>query len=484
MLTFSSEIHVKEDCVRQSVLSLLNQWFLSSGLSKQWLSKKQCSPFDQYQNESEFTDGTDNITIEIMNEADFLLVQIKTTEKDYSRNTFCVFRDQESQPVFYVGELLDVIKFGTAFTAKASGIYARGLVQYLFWNEYQQDYDGTIMNSDRTIFLTGTNLKDYTDVLSGTGELHANPFLYIPYAATEVIQKFEKPFVGQLHILAESTPLISKKVQDMLPAGKPFPKDNIVLKWYDGTTWQITDEKDMKHVLTKTDTMIDKIQLNLQDVLLTCPPDERFVISKLKESKMLQKFANDPEVSAVFDSILADKESEITTLSRNVADLKKELHDEKLKSAALSDSYHKPESDEKSGMFVMCEVPKYEHEAEDIILRVLEKERDGMVGDKTLESSRKYHVLCDILAHNFPSETGTELRALIKDVFAEGKLTRDGIGRLSSAGFTVEKNDRQSHYRIVWKGDDRYVATYAATSSDGRAGKNAASVYTNLCLGY
>ena len=51
MLTFSSEIHVKPECDRVSVLSLLNDWFLASQLSSKWLSKKQCSPFDIYKNE-------------------------------------------------------------------------------------------------------------------------------------------------------------------------------------------------------------------------------------------------------------------------------------------------------------------------------------------------------------------------------------------------------------------------------------------------
>ena len=167
-----------------------------------------------------------------------------------------------------------------------------------------------------------------------------------------------------------------------------------------------------------------------------------------------------------------------------MAALRKQLHEEKIKADALQSSYSKSESDGQEGMFELTEVPKYDHEIEDIILRVLEKERDGMSSDPTLIRSRKYHVLCDILAHNFPSDTGTELEQLIKEVFATGRLTRDGIGRLQSAGFTVEKNDRQAHYKIAWKGDDRYVSTYAATASDYRSGKNAASDYVNLCLGY
>lgn len=481
MLTFSSEIHVKNECVRQSVYGLMNQWFNASPLAKKWLSATPCTPFDQYQPMSEYTESVDNITVEITDEEDFLLIQIKTEEDDFLRNTFCIFRDRTQPSAFYVGELLDVKKFGTVCSAENAGIYARELVQHLFWNEYQEEYDGTILNSDRTVFLTGSNIKEYLPVLTGDCEPHVNPFLYIPYGATDVIHSFERPFVGQLHILAESTPLIAGKIQELLPPDTVFPKDSVILKWHNGVLLQLTEDGD---AAVSKESMIDRIQSNLQCVLVSNPPADHFSIAKLREEKLLRRFEGDPEVSAVFDSIIADKEHEIASLSQNVTALKKELHEERAKSAALQDSYHAAESEEKSAMFVMDELPKYEHETEDIILRILEKERDGMTGDKTLESSRKYHVLCDILAHNFPSETGIGLKALVKEVFGEGRLTRDGIGRLSSAGFTVEKNDRQAHYRIVWENDNRYVATYSASSSDKRAGKNTASDYNNLCFGY
>ena len=109
MLTFSSEIHVKPECDRVSVLSLLNDWFLASQLSSKWLSKKQCSPFDIYKNEPEFCDSIPGITVDVMNEPDFLLVQFQTENEEFIRNTFCIFREQteEYQQTFYVGETLD-----------------------------------------------------------------------------------------------------------------------------------------------------------------------------------------------------------------------------------------------------------------------------------------------------------------------------------------------------------------------------------------
>lgn len=482
MLTFSSEIHVKPECDRVSVLSLLSDWFLASQLSSKWLSKKQCSPFDIYKNEPEFKESIPGITVDVMNEPEFLLVQFQTENEEFIRNTFCIFREAqgEYQQTFYVGETLDAKKFGATFDAAHACLYAREIVQHIFWNDYQEEFDGNIINSDRTIFLTGSNIKDYIPVLTGAGKEHANPFLYVPYKVADMVQKFERPFVGQLHILAEGSPLMAGKISE-LSDGQAVLADSIFLKWHDGTVKQVAEADT---ALSDIDKVVDKVQLDLQDVLSSGERNERFSISYLREEKLLSKLGTDPDLSAVFDSIIKDKEHEIANLSQEVTALRKQLHEEKTKADALQNSYSKSESDGQEGMFELTEVPKYDHEIEDIILRVLEKERDGMSSDPTLIRSRKYHVLCDILAHNFPSDTGTELEQLIKEVFATGRLTRDGIGRLQSAGFTVEKNDRQAHYKIAWKGDDRYVSTYAATSSDHRSGKNAASDYVNLCLGY
>lgn len=485
MLTFSSEIHVKPECGRVEAMMLLNSWFKQSDLSGKWLSEKKASPFEQLSDNKEFSESAAGIVVDITNEKDFLLVQIQTEDEAFQRNTFCIFREAEEQykQTFYVGEMLDAKKFGTAFTADSAGIYAREIVQHIFWNDYQEGFDGGILNSDRTIFLTGANLQTYADVLSGKGEAYANPLLYIPYSASDLACRFERSFVGQLHILAEGSPLTCDKLKGLIgkSADKGLQPDRIFLKWHDGTKREIASTQD---AIDDIDHVVDKLQVDLQDVLSERGRNERFSLSGVREAKLLSRLGTDPELQGVFDSIINDKDSEIKKLKSEVATLKKQCHEEKSKADALQNGYTKTESSDQTGMFVMDETPKYDHEFEDIILRVLEKERDGMNSDPTLKNSRKYHVLCDILAHNFPSETGTELKSLIREVFTAGRLTRDGIGRLQSAGFTVEKNDRAAHYRISWDGDDRYVSTYATSTSDHRSGKNAASDYVNMCFGY
>ena len=125
-------------------------------------------------------------------------------------------------------------------------------------------------------------------------------------------------------------------------------------------------------IVVQEKPVVDKVQLDLQDVLSSGEQNERFSISHLREEKLLSKLGADPDLSAVFDSIIKDKEHEIANLSQEVTALRKQLHEEKTKADALQSSYSKSESDGQEGMFEITEVPKYDHEIEDIILRVLD----------------------------------------------------------------------------------------------------------------
>lgn len=486
MLTFSSEMRVKPDCNRRAILDLINSWFLESHLSEKWLSEKACSPFDLYESGIEFNDKTSDLTVSITDSPEFLLVQLKTDTEEFARNTFCIFREAQGDlgQTFYVGETLDVRKFGAVITAESAGIYAREIVRWLFWNDYQETFDGSIVNSDRTIFLTGSNLQDYVPAITGTDlsddKVFVNPLLYVPYGASDAVQQFERPFVGQLHIFAEGSPLIANKLKELSGNEQPVT-DSVFIRWADGTTQPVAN---IQEVSDDIDSVVNRVQFNLQDMLSKKPKDVRFSISHLREEQLRTKLGNDSDLSGVFESIIQEKESEISSLASEISALKEQLRTERLKSDALQNGFEKSDISDTSGMFVMEDQPKYDHEIEDIILRVLEKERDGMTGDDSLVCSRKYHVLCDILAHNFPSETGTDLKKLVKDVFTQGRLTRDGIGRLQSAGFEVEKNDKQAHYKISWQDDKRYVTSFPATPSDFRSGRNAASDFINICFGY
>lgn len=479
MLTYASEVQLKQDCTQDMLLDAINEWFVDSKLGKLWMSEDKCSPFDAYfqHHDEEFKKEIAGQTVDILTADNLLLIQLQTESEQFRRNTHIICRT-ETDPVLFIGEQLDLKKVNATLSEADTGIFAKEIMQQIYWHELEAKMDGSVPNTDRTIFLHASDLAEYRQLLSGADKDAKTPVLYFPYKVSSNAHDFEMPFIGRLHLLAESTPIVAKKLEEL-----------VGFNHYSNNLMMILPGGERKHIMDvgddfDTQTAIDRVKDSLYEFLAQNPIDKQFSLSAIREERLMQKFGDDAELKSVFDSILADREAEITAMSQEIAALKSQLRDEQSKSSSLQSGFDKVADSANSGMFETTEKPKYVNEFEDIILRVLEKERDGMKGDSALCTSRKYHVLCDILAHNFPSGTGTALSDLIKEVFAEGKLTRDGIGRLQSAGFTVTKNDRKAHYKIVWQDDDRYTTTYSATGSDFRGGKNCASDFINTCFGY
>lgn len=478
MLTYASKVQLKPYCTRNMLLDVINEWFTCSKLGKEWMSEDACSPFDAYlkQHDEEFKKEVTGQIVEILTTECFLLIQIKTESEQLSRNTYMIYRT-EDVPVLFIGEQLDIKKMNFTLSEEDTGIFAGEIMQQIYWHELESQMDGSVLNTDRIIFLHASDLEQYKLLLSGADRSIKMPVLYFPYRLSSKARDFEIPFIGRLHILAESTPIIAKKLEELV--GFNY-STGLMMILPDGNRIPIVNAEDDFDVQTVT----NKVKDSLYTFLTVNPVDKHFLLSAIMEDRIMQKLGGDTELKAIFDSILADKEAEVTALSQEITELKSKLRNEQSKNSSLQSGFEKVADSTTSCMFETTEKPKYVNEFEDIILRVLEKERDRMKGDGALSTSRKYHVLCDILAHNFPSGTGTELSDLIKEVFTEGKLTRDGIGCLQSAGFTVTKKDGTSHYRIMWQDDKRYIVTYPATGSDFRGGKNCASDFINTCFGY
>lgn len=116
----------------------------------------------------------------------------------------------------------------------------------------------------------------------------------------------------------------------------------------------------------------------------------------------------------------------------------------------------------------------YPHEIRDIAIAAIEEALRT-----TRESSRRQHVLTDLLTTNQPSRHAEKLQEEIKLLF---KTYRDMDAPTRSAllklGFSISEDGK--HYKVVFQGDGRYTFTLPKTSSDHRAGKNIASDINNV----
>ena len=106
-----------------------------------------------------------------------------------------------------------------------------------------------------------------------------------------------------------------------------------------------------------------------------------------------------------------------------------------------------------------------------------------MENDANLNTCRKFHVIKDVLEHNFPSGTDAEIGESVRTIFKEPELSKSDIGSLEGLGFRVTKTNG-NHYQFVFGDDPRYTSIYSSTPSDFRSGKNFATEYLNHLFGY
>lgn len=106
----------------------------------------------------------------------------------------------------------------------------------------------------------------------------------------------------------------------------------------------------------------------------------------------------------------------------------------------------------------------YEGEIKDHILEMLQRQM-SQVKKKT----RKEHILQDILECNEATGALNEKRAEIKRILKGYTKVGDSLKRdLKAYGFTVTKEG--GHYKLAYKGDNRYLFTMAASGSDSQHG--------------
>ena len=118
----------------------------------------------------------------------------------------------------------------------------------------------------------------------------------------------------------------------------------------------------------------------------------------------------------------------------------------------------------------------YDGEIKDIVLSTLEKELKKMDKDEAL---REVEVLTNIISTNDYQCLGEHRREKIDNLFKGYRtLTTEMRQELLELGFEI--TSESNHYKLTYKEDTRYCITISKTSSDFRAGKNAASTIGNI----
>lgn len=404
---------------------------------------------------------------------------VRKTEKEEWILT-CVLRCFENQSVFFLHRdrtSLEVAK------CSEDDVSVPDLIFRIFWEEYG-GMDGDLLTTDQPKVLRKQDVSFAVDMLKGTRS-YLNPVVYVtPYEKTGDYAcdyvKLAKQLLGMAHVVVEGSPMVSKAIRKQVSENVPV-NGEIGIYYPTGDFERVVRDKDK---VSENDLVFD-IAANVRNVMSSVAPGDDFSFYKIRYNALrsrLDDLSGDSELSAVYDEIITEKDDMIKELKDKVSDLTRDLIAERSKSENFKSSL-KSKHDSQGCFISFTEDDLYESEVKDVVLKVLQKEYQAIKDDKRIKSSRKVHVLKDILAQNEITGHDTEIRNALKVALKEGSLKTDCLSDLERLGFEATL-DGKKHYQLCYHGDPRYRTTLSTTPSDHRSGENVLSSYVNLLFGY
>lgn len=353
-------------------------------------------------------------------------------------------------------------------------------IRDIFWREYG-GIDHGVRVDDKPLILRKSNMDLATQILSHKLCL-LNPVVYItPERNTGSYlidcNHLASQLLGMAHVMVAGSPYVADLIQELYS-----------MSYDDGGAFVVLPNGDMKLFYVDSygngQDLHNAILEYIRQVMINVTVEDALSFSHLRVSYLLSNSSNASDLSDIYEELLAEKDSMIQSLRNDLDSANRQVSDLRSKSEALRYSLSKSKSDENAMLEVsVMEQPLYEHEIEDVILKVLKKEYDAMTGDKSLMQSRKYHVLADLLNENKVTDVPEEIRAVFEKYIKGGTLNRDGMHEVERYGFSVTKAGN-NHYKVVYQNDGRYQMAMGSSPSDSRSGDNFVTSYMNLLFGY
>ena len=169
-------------------------------------------------------------------------------------------------------------------------------------------------------------------------------------------------------------------------------------------------------------------------------------------------------------------EEQVKRLRSMVSELLEDNRALRSKNEALELALQNGSSD---GILVKAPIEEfYEGEQYDLLVRI--------INESLLNRNQKYRdfeILQQLAVVNKEKGLGREIFKVVKEVLSDGHAPRESdLARLRSVGFEVVS--QSNHYKLKFRGSERYWFSLAKTPSDYRAGKNLVSDITKTLSVY
>lgn len=334
----------------------------------------------------------------------------------------------------------------------------------------------------RAVYVDRTSVDMVSRIFQGD-ELFYNSVVYVPFSSQSGegdcgsvdSDKLARELFGMAHVVAEDSKFVATSFAKQF--GDAYPKTVMMLM---PTGHRHFLSKDSK---TPYEDTVKYIKMASDEAVV----DDSVSFTKLYMKHRIGKAGIGSEAENFYNELITEQEAALAAKDAEIEELRSRLSDIQLKSDALS--YHLQKRATMKDLpsvtvFTKSDDMLFEGERLNTLLKLVKKEYDSMTGDSNQMSSRKYHLLGEILECNEMNESGErKCKDELADILKDGVLTPEGIRRLERMAFTVSKS-RNGHWKVAYMGDASYAFSLSSSPSDYRSGENSKSDVLTKMFGY
>ena len=246
-------------------------------------------------------------------------------------------------------------------------------------------------------------------------------------------------------------------------AGKRCPYNGSIAIYMSGGKPRILRKEDAFHGMSLDQLVVNEVQRFVTArVDATAPTFKQMLMEQIRadaqEKKELLDVAIDENMSL---------EEQLKQAKKKMTELANENRRLNARASTLEAALQSTESD---GLLIKAPITEFfEGEQHDLLITLLTKALANYT-----EDTRAYELVRKILEVNVEKGNGRVIIEVVKSVLSNGGAPRESdFNKLRAVGFEVLSE--QNHYKVVFKGNDKYWFTIFKTPSDHRGGKNLVS---------
>ena len=336
-------------------------------------------------------------------------------------------------------------------------------------NGYCMD-DGDLVTNDKAIVIDAANIETALRLMKGESGyelpvVYVTPYFKGGYALD--CKELAKDLAGSAHVVTEQDSSVTSLLRSKTDGNNP----------YNGAVWIFFGKGEPKRMLRRVgddgNSFREKIMNEIFGRLNSLRVEDDFLYDRLQRKIMNEEVDVTKEILKETE----EKNEQLENENKELTDKNNILQNKTLSMEYMVESQKQrsKSGDGKAVLDNLCytETEFYPDEVKDIVLSALQKRYEQMKDDENLKGRRSFHVISDILEHNSVTDNPSIMKNELRGALKNGMMSATAKAALKGMGFEIE--DDGTHFKIVYKGDDRYRFSVSRTPSDGRSNKNTIS---------